>query len=182
MSEQANFANICLQGMRDRNMRSVTELGWEIQGNCFLWFRPHHHWCNLFHFSQRESRFSIVQITHQLKFFTLRFLLRRKVEKKFVLTNKIVFVSSIQFVACVLWENLSNRASGVVKLISCDICTRFECYLYSTKCSWIIITMNKVIVQILISEERDEVLRTECYLSKNRKNSITSKRESFYLQ
>ena len=32
--------------------------------------------------------------------------------------------------------NLSNRSSGVQ--ISCDICTRFSRYLYSTKCSWII--------------------------------------------
>ena len=33
--------------------------------------------------------------------------------------------------------NLSNRSSGVQ--IPRDICTRFGRYLYSTKCSWIII-------------------------------------------
>ena len=33
--------------------------------------------------------------------------------------------------------NLSNRSSGVQ--IPCDICTRLKCYLYSAKCSWIII-------------------------------------------
>ena len=33
--------------------------------------------------------------------------------------------------------NLSNRSSGVQ--IPCDICTRLKCYLYSGKCSWIII-------------------------------------------
>ena len=33
--------------------------------------------------------------------------------------------------------NLSNRSSGV--LIPRDICTRFGCYLYFTKCSWIVI-------------------------------------------
>ena len=46
------------------------------------------------------------------------------------------FVTSIQFVACALRENLSNRSSGLQ--ISRDICTRFGCYLYSTKCDWII--------------------------------------------
>ena len=34
--------------------------------------------------------------------------------------------------------NLSNRSSGVQ--IPRDICTRFGRYLYSTRCSWIIIT------------------------------------------
>ena len=34
-------------------------------------------------------------------------------------------------------RNLSNRSSGVQ--IPRDICTRFGRYLYSTKCSWIII-------------------------------------------
>ena len=32
--------------------------------------------------------------------------------------------------------NLSNLSSGVQ--IPRDICTRFGCYLYSTRCSWII--------------------------------------------
>ena len=67
----ANFADIYLQVMRDRGMRSGTELVREIQ-----------------------------------------------------LTD---------------WStagNLSNRSSGVQ--IPCDICTRFGRYLYSTKCSWII--------------------------------------------
>ena len=32
--------------------------------------------------------------------------------------------------------NLSNRSSGVQ--IPRDICTRFGCYLFPTKCSWII--------------------------------------------
>ena len=62
---------------------------------------------------------------------------RKKVKKKFVLTNNFFFVTSIQFVACALRENLSNRSSGVQ--IPRDICTRFGCYLYSTKCSWITI-------------------------------------------
>ena len=32
--------------------------------------------------------------------------------------------------------NLSNRSSGVQ--IPCDICTRLKHYLYSAKCSWIV--------------------------------------------
>ena len=38
--------------------------------------------------------------------------------------------------------NLSNWSSGVQ--IPCDVCTRFGCYLYSTKCSWIIIMFMTV--------------------------------------
>ena len=36
-------------------------------------------------------------------------------------------------------RNLSNRSSGVQ--IPRDICTRFGRYLYSTRCSWIIMVM-----------------------------------------
>ena len=46
--------------------------------------------------------------------------------------------------ACALRENLSNRSSGVQ--IPRDICTRLERYLYSRKCSWIII----IIIVILL--------------------------------
>ena len=79
---------------------------------------------------------SMVQITHQFKFFTLRFLSRQNVENKFFVTGKIFCITSIQFVTCMLRENLSNRSSGVQVLG--NICTRFGRYLYSTKCSWII--------------------------------------------
>ena len=52
-------------------------------------------------------------------------------------THQIVFfVTSIQFIACALRENLSNRSSGVQA--SHDICTRFRRYLYSTKYSGIL--------------------------------------------
>ena len=88
-------------------------------------------------FTTGKNRLSIFQITHQFELFTLRFPSRKNVEKKFVLTNKIFFVTSIQFVACALRENLCNRSSGVQ--VPRDICTRFGRYLYSTKCSWIII-------------------------------------------
>ena len=100
----------------------------------FLWFWPRNHWRNLFHFLWREkNRLSIVKITHQFKVFTLRFLSRQNVENKFVWTNIFFFVTSFQFVACALRENLSNRFSGVQ--IPRDICTHLGRYLYSTKCS-----------------------------------------------
>ena len=59
--------------------------------------------------------------------------------KRFIIQHAkfFFFVTSTQFVACVLRENLSNRSSGVQ--ISRDICTGFGRNLYSTKCSWIII-------------------------------------------
>ena len=75
MFMRANFVDIYSQGMRDRSMRSGTELAREIK-----------------------------------------------------LTD---------------WSmagNLSNRSSGVQ--IPRDICTRLKRYLYSAKCSWIIIKLN----------------------------------------
>ena len=84
MSERENFADIKLQGMRDRSMRSETELAREIQ-----------------------------------------------------LTD---------------WStagNLSNRSSGVQ--IPRDICTRFGRYLYSTRCSWIIMICSPKIFQASIT-------------------------------
>ena len=42
-------------------------------------------------FTTGKIRLSIVQMTHQFKFFTLRFLSRQNVENKFVLTNKNFF-------------------------------------------------------------------------------------------
>ena len=86
MSVQVNFADTCLRGMRDRSMRSGTELAREIQ---------------LTDWSTAGEQ------------------------------GKLVFV------ARALRENLSNRSFGVQ--IPRDICTRFGRYLYSTKCSWIII-------------------------------------------
>ena len=106
--------------------------------NLFLWFRSRHHWRNLFHFSQRQNnRLSIVQITDQFNFFTLGFLSRKK--RNSFWQAKTFFLTWIQFVACALQENLSNRSSRVQ--IPRDICTRFgRLYLYSTKWSWMIMT------------------------------------------
>ena len=152
MSVRPNFADIHLRGIRDvkrcisTRMPSGTELAREIQltdwstareqGKLVLRFRLHH-WRNLFHFSQREKIvFRLSKLYINCSIFTQRFLSRKNVEKKLILT-KFFFVTSIQFVACALRENLSNRSSGVQ--IPSDICTRFRRYLYSTKCSWIVI-------------------------------------------
>ena len=78
-SKRANFADIYLPRMRDRSMRSGTELARDIQ--LTDWSRAREH-----------------------------------------------------------VKNLSNQFSGVQ--ISCDICTRFGRYLYSTKQCWIIIGNN----------------------------------------
>ena len=58
-----------------------------------------------------------------IQVFTLRFLSRKNVEKKFVLISFFFFVTSIQFVACALREDLSNRSSEVQ--IPRDVCTPF---------------------------------------------------------
>ena len=86
MSVWANFADIYLRGMRDRSMLGA--------GNPANWLvnsrrtRQTGFCRNLFHFSQREK---IVQVTYQFKFFTLRFVSRKKLKKKFVLTNNFFF-------------------------------------------------------------------------------------------
>ena len=97
-------------------------------------------------FKTGKNRLSIVKISHQFKVFTSRFLSRQNIENKFVLTNNFFFVTSFQFVACALRENLSNRFSGVQ--IPRDIFTHFWRYLYSTKCSQIIFShlLNKYVV------------------------------------
>ena len=77
MFVRANFVNIYLQGMRDRSMRSGTELAREI----------------------KVTDWSMA-------------------------------------------GNLSKRSSGVQ--IPRDICTRLKRYLYSAKCSWIIISFCSV--------------------------------------
>ena len=70
--------------------------------------------------------------------FSLQISVKKKRRKEIRFDKQICYVTSIQFVACALRENLSNRSSGVQILR--DICTRFERYLYSTECSWIINT------------------------------------------
>ena len=53
-----------------------------------------------------------------------------------IMRNGTELAREIQLIDWSTAENLSNRFSGIE--IPPDICTRFERYLYSTKCSWII--------------------------------------------
>ena len=102
MSVWANFADIYLRGMRDRSMRSGKELAREIRVTDWstageqdklvfvVWTTPSlSQFTSLF--TTGKNRLEIVQVTHQFKFFTLRFLSRKKVKKKLVLTEKIFF-------------------------------------------------------------------------------------------
>ena len=102
MSVGANFADIYLRGMRDRSMRSGTELAREIQltdwstageqGKLVFVVStklPLAQFISLFTTAGKgKKRLSIVRITHQFKFFSLRFLSTKNAEKKYVLTSK----------------------------------------------------------------------------------------------
>ena len=120
MSVRANFADIYLPGMGHRSMRSGTELAREIQ--LTDWSTAGEQGKLVFAvstkpslaqfillFTTRKNRLSIVEITHQFKFFTLRFLSRKR-RKEIHFENKI-------------------RPSGVQ--IPRDICTHFGRYLNS---------------------------------------------------
>ena len=85
MSVQAKFADIHLRGMRDRSMRSGTELAREIQltdwstagekGKLVFLVSttPSLSQC-ISLFTTGKNRLWIVQVTRQFKFFSLRFL------------------------------------------------------------------------------------------------------------
>ena len=133
--------------MRGRSMRSGTELAWEVQltdcstageqGKLVFVVSTKSSLAQFISlFTTGKSRLLIVQITHQFKFFTLRFLSRQNVKTNSFWQTNCFFVTSIQFVACALRENLSNRSSG--EQIRRHICIRFGRYLYSTKRSWIL--------------------------------------------
>ena len=132
MSVQANFADLHLRGMRDRRMWSGTKLRREI--------------CRLAAFLRLIYLINLDQYSPAIP--TLR---SQKINLN---CPSFYFVTSIQFVACALRENLSNRSSGVQ--IPRDICNRFGRYLYSTKCSWIIRHLLYLPTQIrfLIGGER----------------------------
>ena len=68
-------------------------------------------------------------------------------------------LTSIQFVACALRGNLSNRSSGVQ--IPRDICTRFGRYLHSTKYIWVIKYNTNFIVHSLwgLFKDNDKMLK-----------------------
>ena len=85
-------------GMRDRGMRGGTKLAREIQ--LTDWSTAGEQLKLVFVvstkpslakfislFTREKNRLSIVQITYTGNFFTLRFLSRKNVEKKFVVTN-----------------------------------------------------------------------------------------------
>ena len=116
-----------VRGIQLTDRSTAGEQGW------FLWFRPRHHWRNLFHFhdgkkssSDRPNHTSI-QVFH----FKISVKIERRKQIRFDKQLGTFLVTSIQFVACALREKLSNRSSGVQ--IPRDICTRFGRYLYSTK-------------------------------------------------
>jgi len=167
MSVQVNFADIYLQGMGDRSMQSGMELPWEIQltdswtagaqGKLVLVVLTKPSLGNLFHFSQQEKyRPSIIQITDQFKFFTLRFVKKKTKKRNSFWQAKFFFVPWIKFIACALQENLPNWSSRVQ--IPRDICTRLERYLCSTKWSWIIIVF---IDKLLVLEKLNRATWTE---------------------
>ena len=98
MSVWANFADIYLRGMRDRSVRSGTELAREIQLTDWSTAREQGklvfvvsikpslaQFISLF--TAGKNRLSIIQMTRQFKFFTLRFLSRKKRRKEIVLTK-----------------------------------------------------------------------------------------------
>ena len=104
MCVQANFADIYLRGMRDRSMRSKTELAREIQ--LTDWSAAGEEGKLVFvvsttpslaqfisHFTTgKKSSFDRLNY-RSIRVFTLRFLSRKNLEKKFLLTNKIFFRS-----------------------------------------------------------------------------------------
>ena len=93
MCVQANFADIYLRGMRDRSMRSGTELAREIQ--LTDWSTAGEQGKLVFVVSTTPSLAQFISLFTTgkkssfefFKFFTLRFLSRKNVEKKFLLTN-----------------------------------------------------------------------------------------------
>ena len=88
-----------------------------------------------FHNGEKSSLDRPNYTSIQVFYFKISVKKKRRKQIRFEKQN-FFFVTSIQFVACALGENLSNRSSGVQ--IPRDICTRFGRYLYSRKCSWII--------------------------------------------
>ena len=63
--------------------------------------------------------------------------------------------------------NLSNRSSGVQILR--DICTRLERYLYSAKCSWIIISCTLNLMMMTWSHQNVALFLYRLYFFLNEK-------------
>ena len=139
---------IYLRRMRDRSMRSGTELAQEIEATDWstageqsklvfvvLTTPSLAQFISLFT-TEKKSSFDRPNYT-SIQVFHFKISVKKKGRKEIRFDKQnFFFVTSIQFVTCSLRENLSNRYSGVQ--IPRDICTRLGRYLYSTKYSWII--------------------------------------------
>ena len=118
MSVRANFADIYLQGMRDRSMRSGTELAREIQ--LTDWSTAGEQGKLVFVISTKPS-LSFDRLNYRsIQVFHLRFLSREKVQKKFILTSKN-FEAVMNFVTIFMVKQLRSKQ------------------LHSSSCSWITI-------------------------------------------
>ena len=151
MCVQANFADIYLRGMRDRSMRSGTELAREIQ--LTDWSTAGEQGKLIFVVSTTPSLAQFISLFttgkkssfdrlnyRSIQVFHFKISVKKKRRKEIPIDKQFFFVAWIKFVACALRENLPNRSSRVQ--IPRDICTRLGRYLYSTKWSWII--MNNI--------------------------------------
>ena len=83
------FRGYLFTGMRDRSMRSGTELAREIQLTDWSTageegkFRPRHHWRNLFHFSQREKKSSFDRLNcRSIQVFHFKISVKKKRRKE----------------------------------------------------------------------------------------------------
>ena len=119
--------------IRERNMRSGTELAREIQlsdrstageqGKLVFVIKPSlAQFISLF--TKEKSSFDRPNYT-STQVFHFKISVKKKSRKEIPLDKQIVFVTSIQFVACALRENLSNRSSYrvIFVLVLGVICT-----------------------------------------------------------
>ena len=108
MSVRANFAHICLQGMRDRSMRGGKEFAREIQltdwstageqGKLVFVVSTTPSLAQFISlFTAGKSRHWIVQITYQFKFFSLLDFCQEKKRRKEIRFEKQNFFSYLQF-------------------------------------------------------------------------------------
>ena len=134
---RANFADIYLRRMRDRNMRSGTELAREIQltdwstageqGKLIFVVSTTPSLAQFISFFTTGKKSSLDRPNYtSSQVFHFKISVEKKRRKEIHFDKHFFFVTSIQFVACASRENLSNRSSGVQ--IPRDMCTRFGRY------------------------------------------------------
>ena len=131
MSVRANFVDIYLQGMHDRSMQSGMELAWEIQ--LTDWSTAGEQSKLVFVVSTKPSQAPFISLFTMGKKLSFDCPNHTSIQ---VFHFKISVKTKHRKQICALRENLSNRSSGLQ--IPHDNCTRFECHLYSMKCTWII--------------------------------------------